>query len=84
MNINNINKALRDIEIALGKIEVHMLDIKQDLQDVRIKNKELELKVEELNNFKAKVLGAGTVIIAVATFVASIGHDLIKKIMGWN
>ena len=75
---------MHDIEIALVKIDGHLTEVKEDIKEMKNKHVETELKVNDLVNFKSKVLGAGTVIIAIATFAASIGHDLIKKLMGWN
>lgn len=81
---HDLNKLLHDIEIALVKIDGHLTEVKEDIKEMKKNHVETELKVNELLNFKSKVLGAGTIIIAIATFAASIGHDLIKKLMGWN
>lgn len=81
---HNVDKSLRHIELTLSKIEIHLQDVKQDLSEMKLKHKEIEVKVEDLDRFKSKVVGAATIVTAVVAFLASIGHDLIKKIMGWN
>lgn len=84
MSRNDITEILRDIQVNLARIEVHISDVKLDVQDSKLKQKELEVKVEDLNQFKSKVIGAASIVTVVFTFLAAIGHDLIKRFMGWN
>jgi hypothetical protein len=80
---DELHRLLIEIEVSLAKIGVHLDDIKSDLEEIKHKNRALEDKVEKLESFKAKVLGAGSVIIPVVAFIAAVGHDIIKKFMGW-
>lgn len=81
---HDLIEILQEIQVNLARIEVHINDIKTDVQESKLKQKELEMKVEDLNQFKSKVIGAATIVTAVCTFLAAIGHDLIKRFMGWN
>lgn len=82
-NNNEMYQILVNVEVALGKIGVHLEDIKADVAEIKHRNNELEKKVEELERFKSKVLGGSAVLIPIIAFMAAVGHDIIKKFMGW-
>lgn len=81
---DNIEKTLVEIEVALGKISVHLEDIKEDLHETKGKLKESDKRLSELENFKSRTLGAAMILAPLVAFGVTIGHEIIKKLLGWG
>jgi septal ring factor EnvC (AmiA/AmiB activator) len=84
MKHDELQRMLTDIEISLAKIEVHLADIKADVIENKKKVEATEKRVTDLETFKSKTLGAVSIIVPMVAFLAAIGHDIIKKFMGWG
>lgn len=84
MRRDELREMLTAIEVSLGKIDVHMQDIKSDIKDLKDKEHENEKRIKELEEFKSKAIGASTILVPFIAFMAAIGHDIIKKVMGWG
>lgn len=84
MKHDELQRMLTDIEISLAKIEVHLSDIKKDIVETKQVTEKTETRVNDLEKFKDKSVGAVSIIIPVIAFMAAIGHDIIKRFMGWG
>lgn len=84
MKHDDLQRMLTEIEISLAKIEVHLADIKSDVVENKIISEKTEERVKDLETFKSKTVGAVSIIIPIVAFVAAVGHDIIKKFMGWG
>jgi hypothetical protein len=84
MRKDDLREMLINIEVCLGKIDVHMQDLKADIKELKEKELENSKRIQELENFKAKAIGATSIIVPVIAFIAAIGHDIIKRFMGWS
>ena len=76
-------KALINIEVQLAKIEVHLSELKADVKKQETDLLVMEEKVSKLETFKDKMMGASIVLVPIIAFVSAIGHDIIKRFMGW-
>lgn len=84
MKHDDLQRMLTEIEISIAKIEVHLADIKSDVLETKQVTEKTEERVKELETFKSKTIGAVSIIIPIVAFIAAIGHDIIKKFMGWG
>lgn len=84
MRKDDLRELLINIEVSLVKIDVHMQDLKSDIKELKEKELENSKRIQELENFKAKALGATSILVPVIAFIAAIGHDIIKRFMGWS
>ena len=84
MRKDELREMLVNIEVSLGKIDVHMQDIKADIKELKASEAENEKRIKELEEFKSKAIGATTILVPTIAFIAAIGHDIIKKFMGWG
>ena len=84
MKQEDLQRMLTEIEVSLARIDVHLQDIKSDVKDTKVKIEDTEKRVESLENFKSKTIGAVSIIIPLVAFIAAIGHDIIKRFMGWS
>ena len=84
MKHDELQRMLTEIEISLAKIEVHLTDIKSDVAESKKLSEKTEERVKDLETFKSKTVGAVSIIVPIVAFMAAIGHDIIKKFMGWG
>lgn len=84
MKHDDLQRMLTEIEISIAKIEVHLADIKSDVLETKQVTEKTEERVKELETFKSKTIGAVSIIIPIVAFIAAVGHDIVKKFMGWG
>ena len=77
----HISSLLTNIEVTLGKLDVHICEIKKDIKEISLENKELESKVNALETFKSKTVGASVVIIPAIAFIGAILKDTLLNIL---
>lgn len=73
---------LTKIEINLAEIGVHVDEIKKDIQELKQKHNDVDKKVEALEHFKDKLLGAAIIAVPVCSGITAILVYLLKASIG--
>lgn len=83
MSKETIKDKLNDIQVKLAVIEEITKDIRKDNRELEYKIKDHRKDINDLKDFKSKAVGASMIGIPIIGMILTIGHEIIKKYLGW-
>jgi phosphopentomutase len=84
MKKTDLYDKLNEIQISLAVIEKSLTIIEKESIESKVKIEANEKKIDKLETFKDKAMGATMIGIPLIAFLSAVGHDIIKQFMGWG